>query len=539
MIIPTFTKYPKVKIRTRTQKALRELKETWSEESDRKRDFKLISMMFRSKKKSDEAEIIDDSTWADLNMDCIFSKIDRTITPAGAQYLYNIMRIYERDPSKLKERFKIFRKFQDNADFRENIQLKLLKLSDRNYYYIPDLIYSDLPEKPRGYKLIYFFSFLLAAIIFSTIIYKPILLASIPICIMNIIIKRFFEKRVFQYFDILANLRKLLKIAVRLSKIDNSLKIPELEIIRKNRPVCNRLIQKLGFIMPEDDQAADPFFQMLLGYLQTFFLVHLISFCRSHEELKKNMESIIDVFESIGAIDASISVASYLEELPYYSNPVFNNEKIIDTGEINHPLLENPVANDFRIENSSVLVTGSNMAGKTTFIRTIAVNTILAQTLFFCLSKSANIPLLTVKSLIRREDDITEGKSYFFREVESILEIINFSRKGSGYLFLIDEIFRGTNTVERISSATAVLKELCRKNIAMVTTHDLELQDLLEGQFVMHHFSEQVDGERYYFDYKIKAGPCSSRNAIKLLELKGYPEEIVKNALDLSKKFVE
>jgi len=71
----------------------------------------------------------------------------------------------------------------------------------------------------------------------------------------------------------------------------------------------------------------------------------------------------------------------------------------------------------------------------------------------------------------------------------------------------------------------------------MVTTHDLELQDLLEGLFTMHHFSEQVEGEKYFFDYKIKSGPCSSRNAIKLLEMKGYPDEIIKNALALSDKF--
>jgi DNA mismatch repair ATPase MutS len=270
--------------------------------------------------------------------------------------------------------------------------------------------------------------------------------------------------------------------------------------------------------------------------MQTFFLVHLIACCRSNSELRKNRKAVIEVFECIGSLDASISISSYIEGLSYYVNPVFNNENRIDVEEIYHPLLENPVSNNIRIENNSVLITGSNMAGKTTFIRTVAVNILLARTLNICLCKNADIPFLTVKSLIKREDSIDEGKSYFFREVEGILELIKLSSNESDYLFLIDEIFRGTNTVERISSAKAVLEELSGNNIVLVTTHDLELQDLLKDKYTMHHFSEQVEGERYFFDYKVKNGPCSSRNAIKLLELKGYPERIIKDALELSEK---
>ena len=89
--------------------------------------------------------------------------------------------------------------------------------------------------------------------------------------------------------------------------------------------------------------------------------------------------------------------------------------------------------------------------------------------------------------------------------------------------------------MERISAATSVLKYLSKYSFIFVTTHDIELQELLNDEFEMYHFSEQVDNGNFYFDYKIKKGPCSSRNAIKLLELKGYPKEITDRALKLSK----
>ncbi|MCP4723915.1 MAG: hypothetical protein GY863_02705 [bacterium] len=523
----------KILSRTKSQKAIEELSENWGKEIDRKRDFKLISLLFKFRARSDNIDIVNDKTWTDLNMDKIFSKIDRTITPPGAQYLYSVLRENEKNTGNLSRRFEVFRIFRDNKDLREKIQKRLLKLVDNDYYYIPDLIYTDLPDKPKGYRYIYLCSAMLLVIIFASTYYPILILAVGLTCLINILIRRVFEKRVFQYFNILANLQKLLKVSLQLSKIENPYNIPELEIIKKHKNASDRLIKRMGYIMVDDTGTGSPG-NWLIEYLQYFFLIHLISFCRSHSEIKKNRHAIIEVFESIGSLDASISAASYLDDIPYFSNPVYNNENIIDVEEIYHPLLDDPVPNTIIIENNSVLVTGSNMAGKTTFIRTIAVNILLARALNICFCRRANIPFLTVKSLIKREDDITEGKSYFFREIEGILEFINLSSERSGYLFLIDEIFRGTNTVERISASTAVLKELSKHNIVMVTTHDLELQDLLDGLFTMHHFSEQVEGERYFFDYKIKRGPCSTRNAIKLLELKGYPDEIIRNALALS-----
>ncbi|MCB9207669.1 MAG: DNA mismatch repair protein MutS, partial [Ignavibacteriales bacterium] len=106
------------------------------------------------------------------------------------------------------------------------------------------------------------------------------------------------------------------------------------------------------------------------------------------------------------------------------------------------------------------------------------------------------------------------------------------------YIFLIDEIFRGTNTIERLASSTSVLEYLNINNFVLVTTHDIELQDMLNNTFDMIHFSERVNNNKFFFDYKLQMGPTSSGNAIKLLEIKGYPKSIIENSNKISKSLL-
>jgi len=237
-----------------------------------------------------------------------------------------------------------------------------------------------------------------------------------------------------------------------------------------------------------------------------------------------------EVFKAVAGLDAAISIASYLQETKNYSNPVFNNSETISFEDMYHPLIKDAVPNSLRNIVKSVLITGSNMSGKTTFIKTFGVNMILSQTLYISLSNTFNIPRYEVKTSIKRNEEMEEGKSYFFVEIEAIKQFINLSGNRNKFIFLIDEIFRGTNTIERLSASTAVLKYLNVENKVFVTTHDIELQELLHNSFYMYHFSEQVEEKRFFFNYKINEGPCTAGNAIKLLEITGYPEKIINEA---------
>ena len=145
-------------------------------------------------------------------------------------------------------------------------------------------------------------------------------------------------------------------------------------------------------------------------------------------------------------------------------------------------------------------------------------------------------PWMKVFSAIRINDDLLNDKSYYFEEVITIKEMLKESENGHN-LFLLDELFKGTNTVERISAGKAVLSALTKaNNKVLVSTHDIELADLLIDEYELYHFSETVDHQTVGFDYKLKEGKLQRRNAIKILEINEYPKDVVKEAVQISKE---
>ena len=144
---------------------------------------------------------------------------------------------------------------------------------------------------------------------------------------------------------------------------------------------------------------------------------------------------------------------------------------------------------------------------KTSFIRAIGINAITGLTLNTCFAKEFCLPRVRIFSAIRISDDLLNDKSYYFEEVLTIKDMIDKSENEDANLFLLDEIFKGTNTIERISAGKAVLSHLAKTdNIVFVSTHDIELTDLLKDYYELYHFSEMVDNKTVKFDYKLKEG---------------------------------
>lgn len=175
------------------------------------------------------------------------------------------------------------------------------------------------------------------------------------------------------------------------------------------------------------------------------------------------------------------------------------------------------------------------MSGKSTFLRTLATNSILAQTIYTCFADEYNTPIVKQFSSIRIDDNLFEGKSYYFQEVHTMGSLIREAQQPNQNLFVLDEVFKGTNTVERISAAKAILSYLNRhNNIVIVSTHDIELADMLKGEYDLYHFTETIENDELHFDHKMKSGQVKTRNAIKLLELSDYPAEIISEARQIS-----
>jgi DNA mismatch repair ATPase MutS len=180
------------------------------------------------------------------------------------------------------------------------------------------------------------------------------------------------------------------------------------------------------------------------------------------------------------------------------------------------------------------------MSGKSTFIRTVAIKSILAQTLHICFAASYTATFFKVYSSIQISDNLLEGTSYYLQEVLAIKELVDASKNKNPCLFVLDEIFKGTNIVERISGGKAILSYLNHENnTVLVTTHDIELTALLEKEaYKLYHFSEEIESNNFFFDHKIKEGKLTTRNAIQILDLCKYPLEIITDAKAIEKTYL-
>jgi DNA mismatch repair ATPase MutS len=234
-----------------------------------------------------------------------------------------------------------------------------------------------------------------------------------------------------------------------------------------------------------------------------------------------------------GELDALQSVASYREGLTGYAEPNFSDQELLlEIKDAKHPLVSDPVPNSITIRGKGISVTGSNMAGKTTFLRTLGVNALLAQTIYTCLARSYTASHFRIISLISETDSLTEGKSFYLVQAEQLLRMVRSSEKDVVTLCLIDEPLAGTNSSERTAASFEILRYLFdHKALVVVATHDLELARKLEFGFRSYHFTDKVDRKGLSFDFKLKDGITSTSNAIRLLEYLDYPEDIVKRAM--------
>ena len=202
-----------------------------------------------------------------------------------------------------------------------------------------------------------------------------------------------------------------------------------------------------------------------------------------------------------------------------------------------HPLVRKPVPNSFCMSGGN-LVTGSNASGKSTFLKNVALSAIFAQSLHTVMASSYQAPYLRVMTSMALSDNLTGGESYFIVEIKSLKRILDAAAGETPLLCIIDEVLRGTNTIERIAASSQILKNLRRPMvISFAATHDIELSYILEKYYVNWHFGEEVDDRDVHFSYQLKEGRATTRNAIRLLDVMNYDPAIVRGAAETAERF--
>lgn len=235
--------------------------------------------------------------------------------------------------------------------------------------------------------------------------------------------------------------------------------------------------------------------------------------------------------DGLGQIEALNSLAAYRVEHPGDTFPVIEDgelPRLVGVG-LGHPLLPSNrmVRNDVRLDDSQCLlvVSGSNMSGKSTWLRTVGVNVVLAQLGAPVRAASLTLTPLAIGATLRVQDSLQEGRSRFFAEISRVKDIADRSRSRPPVLFLLDELFHGTNSHDRLVGASGVLRALLdRGAIGLITTHDMALAgvaDRLAPRAINVHFDDRFEDGEMRFDYTMKPGPVTSSNALALMRTVG------------------
>jgi DNA mismatch repair ATPase MutS len=275
----------------------------------------------------------------------------------------------------------------------------------------------------------------------------------------------------------------------------------------------------------------------------TLLLWDLIAYEFQKNKLWRNHDDLFGIHECLGKLDAAIAVASYMKSLPLCCRPILDftsdGPAYIQAERMVHPMLSSPVANDLDAAGP-ILITGSNASGKSTYIKTAITCAILAQSVCLCTAGSYSARAFRIYSSMAVTDDLIAGESYYIAEIRSLKRIFDAAEGGEPVLAVIDEVLRGTNTVERIAASAEVLRALREKGVlCLAATHDIELCALLKGTYELFHFEESVTSDAMTFDYRIRSGPAGTRNAINLLKLMGFEDGIVNRAHERADRYIQ
>lgn len=303
----------------------------------------------------------------------------------------------------------------------------------------------------------------------------------------------------------------------------------------------SELKEKLGVfkgirVSPMQETGQSVEFQAFKDIFNIFFLKSLRQYARIGHRVKKNKKEASRLIELLGELELALYMKALIANKPM-CQVEFDNHRTLSFKGLYHPVLNNPVAYS-RQESKRLLVTGSNASGKSTFMKSMAISSLFGQVVGYAFAEGFSLSPGRIYTSMALRDSLEKEESYFVTEIKSLRRIVEATEEGFTYCF-IDEILRGTNTIERIAASSSVLDQLAESDSCIyVATHDIELTELLNN-YENVHFREHYKGDDIVFDYKLLEGPSDSTNAILLLGIMGFNQEIIQEAQAKVDNFLE
>lgn len=482
----------------------------------------------------EEEPDIDEITWNDLDMDRVFSRINQCDSYVGEQVLYEMLHRTSDSNEVLECLERQVQSFSDDEASREAIQMKLSTMDRKSGGYFVPAFLGDIWRYRLDHLSMYqiMSAMLILSIVSLVVIGSPALLGLVLVVITNGILYAFGKSRYETNLEMLSAVIQVILIADKMIETyDRDLTGADDAMVQDIKRM-KKAIKSIAKIQTKKAIAGSgDIGGMIFDYLIGITLWDFHVFDKVIKVMGEEKDRFLGIYRMLGKIDAAVSIASFRKSRQIWSRPEFHEgNNTIEFDAMAHPLLEDPVHNDVKMTRNHI-VTGSNASGKSTFIKAITVNMILAQTINTCISERAKIPRANILTSMAVRDDISGGESYYIKEINYLKRIVTGTSEDHLTLCIVDEILRGTNTEERIAASASILRYMNDLNcVVIVASHDIELCTMMEDCYENIHFEEHISGDDITFDYLLKPGPSRTKNAIKLLSYTGFPEEIVANA---------
>jgi hypothetical protein len=516
------------------------------------RDFTNIRQLF-SLFPSKGKEIVDDITWNDLQMSLVYQQINHSVSHIGDEYLYRHIRTQQYD--ELDRLEKHIQYFDAHPEERLKLQYAFYKINQKprtrqsrlwqtedqkiGHNYVAHLKDPNLFPKISIIPSVLILILAIMACISTFFFSSEEAIGFLAVTLVfagSIVYFTFFARKTANFIPILEAFCASINASTQVAKLDlqafdKELK-PLIPVIKKLQKKSKQMLSLVNICMMQIPQAA------LLTLVTIFFGLYGFVYLWVVKTIKNNIKEALISYESIGYIELCIGLSSYRKTLPYYCIPEFSNDTQIKFDELYHPLLKKPVTNSKTI-NQKFIITGANASGKSTFIKTLAINAITAQTINICYAKKFTLRPAYVYTAMNLNDDIITGDSFYMAEIKRLKAFLDFLNNDTYTMLFADEILKGTNTTERIAAASVILKRFAENNCFFcLATHDTELTGILQHYYSNYHFKEITTDEEIYYDYKLYDGVTPGSNAIALLKVMQYEPLIVDEASKLAQQYI-
>ncbi|MBX9901928.1 MAG: hypothetical protein K2Y28_14220 [Burkholderiaceae bacterium] len=462
------------------------------------------------------AATIDDTTWKDMLIDEYIVRLSHKTSIFGQQILHNRLRtgLCDTDNDALGRRLGILM-----ADPKKLEELRLCCRSLRDSEQeIAGLLFEDQrPVEPVWVRHTWLLPIMLIGSIFLAFTWPLAWLLTGMVMYLIISLQIRYTDLLETWAGKLHSLQMLLRAASLLG-VGNHMLMNE---FAKNRVHASKLNRSL---------TRSPLLSAIPGsreYANWFLLANITHYFRTAKIVFENDKFLRQCYFDVANVEADIALAFHLLESGVWCRVTKRDVSSLKFEQVVHPFLLIPAPLSIELQQRGAFITGQNGIGKSTLLRTVGLNLLVARAFGFCYAQVASLPATSVFSSMQTEDSLLGGESLYIAELRRAKELLAAAHGPHGGIYIIDEIFRGTNHLESVSAAAAVLDQLAQKGLVIVSSHNLILGALLKQRLVPLCVSAPVEDRS---QLHLKHGVLETTNGIALLAERGFDASISNNA---------